>query len=128
MSKPRHEKQEFIKKMYQLMAHKGMTQSDLGRASGLGRDIISHYMRGMRYPGPSSLYKLAAALGVKPGELDPNIGVPEVETTQQSWSEIKQDITNPARVILRVQRSVTMKQALAVMAILHGSDEEKDQS
>jgi transcriptional regulator with XRE-family HTH domain len=127
LSRTAAEKLEFIKKMRQLMAQKGMTQSDLARASGLGRDMISHYMRGVRYPGVGSLAKLARALGVKPGELDPEIGIPEVED-EQFWSEIKQRKDDPLHVLLRVQRVATMKQALAVMAILHGSEDDKDQS
>jgi transcriptional regulator with XRE-family HTH domain len=126
MSKSRIAKIEFIKKMKQLMVQKGMTQSDLGRASGLGRDMISHYMRGVRYPGIGSLVKLAAALGVKPGELDPEIGVPD--DNEQFWSEIKQYKGDPSRVLLKVQEVVTMKQALAVMAIVHGSEEGKEAS
>jgi transcriptional regulator with XRE-family HTH domain len=127
MNKSRIEKIEFIKKMRQLMAHKGMTQSDLGRASGLGRDMISHYMRGVRYPSPRNLRKLAVALGIQPGELDPDIGISE-ENEQQDIAEIKQLAGDPARVRLHVRHVVTMKQALAVMAILHGADEGKDQS
>jgi transcriptional regulator with XRE-family HTH domain len=127
MSKSRIEKIEFTKKMRQLMAHKGMTQSDLGRASELGRDLISHYMRGVRYPSPRNLRKLAVALGIQPGELDPAIGVPE-ENEQQDIAEIKQLAGDPARVRIQVRQVVTMKQALAVMAILHGTEDDKDQS
>jgi transcriptional regulator with XRE-family HTH domain len=116
------DKVEFIRKMRQLMAHKGMTQSDLGRASGLGRDMISHYMRGVRYPGPASLSKIAGALGVKPGELDPEIGVPPDEP--QDLAEIRQIHGDPNRVLLHVRKIVTMKQALAVMAIIHGDSSE----
>jgi transcriptional regulator with XRE-family HTH domain len=120
MSKPIAVKQQFMQKLRQLTVQKGMTQSDLGRASGLGRDMISHYMRGVRYPGTGSLLKLATALGVEPGELDPAIGVPDLKA--KFVSEIRQDTDNPARVVLHVHESVTMKQALAVMAILHSED------
>jgi transcriptional regulator with XRE-family HTH domain len=125
MSKSRIGKIELIKKMRQLMAHKGMTQSDLGRASGLGRDLISHYMRGVRYPSPRNLRKLAVALGTQPGELDPEIGVPD---EPQFIAKIEQIDGDPARVLVHVRQVVTMRQALAVMEILHKPEELKETS
>ena len=40
------QKQEFGRRVYALMMEKPWTQSELARASGLGRDSISQYVRG----------------------------------------------------------------------------------
>ena len=42
----------------------GLTQSDLGKESGLGQVSIANYERGTRFPGEKTLIKLAETLGL----------------------------------------------------------------
>src|ERR1043165_6798156 len=55
-------KQEFAKRVYNLMLNKGWHQSELARQAGLTRDSISTYINGKVFPTPSKLGKLAKAL------------------------------------------------------------------
>src|SRR3546814_10078660 len=62
---PRHlTKQEFGRRLYQLMLAKNWSQADLARRAELGRDSISTYINGKTFPDPLSRKKLADALGV----------------------------------------------------------------
>lgn len=79
-------KQEFGRRVYQLMIAKGWRQSDLARHSGVPKDSISTYIRGKVLTTPVSVSKLAEALGVSPEKLMPdhiegpaNVENPELE-------------------------------------------------
>ena len=54
------------KKLFALMADKGLTQAD---KAGLSRTAIYGVMTKGRKPTPPTLGKIAKALGVKPSEL-----------------------------------------------------------
>src|SRR3546814_10206285 len=50
---PRHlTKQEFGRRLYQLMLAKNWSQADLARRAELGRDSISTYINGKTFPDP----------------------------------------------------------------------------
>lgn len=75
--------QAFAKRLTELMARRGLSQSDLARAiwgnriDNRGRDVavnrdrISHYVRGSQMPEAKTLKLLAQALGVEPADLHP---------------------------------------------------------
>ena len=52
---------EFGKRVYKAVVDMGITQSELARMSGLGRDSVSQYIRGTAVPTPVNLAKLAKA-------------------------------------------------------------------
>ena len=56
------------KKLVNLMADKGMTQTELADKAGLSRTVIYGVMKG-RKPTLPTLGKIAKVLGVKPSEL-----------------------------------------------------------
>lgn len=70
---------EFLKKyedentlgarIYEVLAKKGMRQTDLARLSGLSNSSISLYLNRGKMPKPSTLNKIAGALGVSADEL-----------------------------------------------------------
>lgn len=61
---------EFRQKLYRRLAKTGMTQAELARKSGLTRDNISKYLRGVvKRPNDAALEKLAAALECEPSDL-----------------------------------------------------------
>lgn len=111
-------KSEFGRRVWQLMMKKNMNQSELSRLSGLGRDSISQYVRGRNAPNPSSLRKLAKALGVAPEDLLPNYSeqaaLKDVPTFQ-----IQQVGGDSKQVWLHVNQKISSDQALRVMAILN---------
>ncbi len=53
----------------ELRRRKGWSQKDLSRASGVGSDTISGIESGRHEPRPSTLRKLATALGVEVADL-----------------------------------------------------------
>lgn len=57
------------KKLFALMADKGLTQADLADKAGLSRTAIYGVITKGRKPTPPTLGKIAKALGVKPSEL-----------------------------------------------------------
>ena len=63
-------KQEFGRRLMALMLDKGWNQSELARAAKLGRDAISTYIRGISFPEPKNLVKLAQALA---GDFQPTV-------------------------------------------------------
>lgn len=65
-------KRYFIEMLKSLMAQRGWSQSDLARHAGLGRDVVSTYMRGRSLPTSATLHKLSTALGVPADELLPS--------------------------------------------------------
>lgn len=78
----------FSRKLAELMAMRGLSQSDLARAvwggmtDNRGRDVaknrdrISFYVRGSRLPEPKTMKMLADALGVPLDDLHPPLAVP----------------------------------------------------
>jgi transcriptional regulator with XRE-family HTH domain len=54
-----------------------MTQKDLAEKSGVAETVISRIESGLQKPRPSTIRKLAEALGIKPEELlDPQMTSP----------------------------------------------------
>ena len=82
------ENEAFARKLNDLMARRGLSQSDLartvwgstvdtrGKDVARNRDRISHYVRGSQMPAPRTLKLLADALGVPVHELVPGLGAP----------------------------------------------------
>lgn len=48
---------------------RGLTQEDLGLRAGLNRIHVGYIERGLRLPALDTIYRLAGALDVQPGEL-----------------------------------------------------------
>jgi transcriptional regulator with XRE-family HTH domain len=56
---------------------RGWSQAELSRRSGVNQQTISHYEANTRKPKPENLYRLAAALSVRPEVLNPTVSYPE---------------------------------------------------
>ena len=68
-------KVEFAKSLRAKLLELGISQSELARRAGLGRDSISGYIRGRSLPNPVNIDRLAKALGVNAEELCPSYGL-----------------------------------------------------
>lgn len=66
-----HDREELARKLRLALHARDWNQSDLARAAGLSRELISTYCRGTSYPTPRSLRRMAEALNMKPEELSP---------------------------------------------------------
>lgn len=110
-------REEFGRRLYQLMLTKGWNQSELSRRADVPRDSVSMYIRGKTLPTPASLEKLAIALGVTALDLLPNHTESAIDEDTPSF-EIKQSPNTPNTAWLRVNRLVTLTAALKIADIL----------
>ena len=99
------------------MMQKKMSQSDLSRASSMGRDSISQYVRGRSVPSPKNLSKLAEALDVETDVLFPNYDA-QANATERPTLEIKSIESDAEHFWLRVNMKVPAEKALEVLKIL----------
>lgn len=127
-------KAEFARRLQAAMIEKGWNQSELarranehlpkpakGQARGkeIGRDSISHYMRGKMMPLPTYLSALAKALGVEPSAL-----LPARTPTAGPSAPYEMKGLPDGRVYLRVSRTLRQATALKIMALLAEEDRE----
>jgi transcriptional regulator with XRE-family HTH domain len=110
-------RQEFGRNLWQLLLKRGMTQSDLSRASGLGRDSVSGYVRGRNLPEPTSAKKLADALGVTMEDLYPGSTERAIDGELPAF-EMKQAAGHPGRAWVRVNRMMSFAAATKIAAII----------
>ncbi len=109
---------EFGKRVYKFVADMGITQSDLSRMSGLGRDSISQYIRGKSVPTPVNLRKLAKALDVDPNDL-----YPQYESNAFGTESLSQEMRavpgDPDNMWLKVDMKVPTAIALQVLQLVN---------
>ncbi|QDP64141.1 MAG: hypothetical protein Unbinned2301contig1004_67 [Prokaryotic dsDNA virus sp.] len=116
---PKHlTKQEFGRRVYNLMLKKGWRQADLARASDLPPDSISSYIRGLKVPTALSLQKLAQALDIPAHELLPNQVEHAINEDFPSL-EMRVSTSDPSRAWLRVNRWVSTSAAAKIVEILN---------
>src|SRR3546814_7422009 len=61
-----------------------------GKRKNMGRDSVSHYVRGINLPTPAHLWALAKALGCEPYDLVPSMGMPSVDDrSEEHTSELQ---------------------------------------
>ena len=65
-------RQQFARRLEHLLMQKAWRQVDLSRASGIGRDSISTYLKGKTVPSRLSLQKMAKVFQIEPDQLYPN--------------------------------------------------------
>jgi transcriptional regulator with XRE-family HTH domain len=111
-------KTEFAKRLYSLMMAKDWNQSDLARASGLGRDSVSQYIRANNTPSPQNLKKLAEALGVEPVELYPNYEAAAIEEEIPSLS-FRQMPGDDDHMWVRINKKVPKAVATQIMVLMN---------
>jgi transcriptional regulator with XRE-family HTH domain len=119
--KPKHlTKQEFGKRLYHLMIERGWHQSELARQSGIARDSVSTYIRGVSLPEPGNLVRLAKAFGMEPGDLLPNSVEASIHNDVPSLN-VNVSSSDPRLAWLQVNRLVSMTTCLKVVDLL-GND------
>tara|TARA_R110002153_G_scaffold67451_5_gene179646 strand:+ start:1575 stop:1988 length:414 start_codon:yes stop_codon:yes gene_type:complete len=111
-------KTEFAKRLYSLMMEKNWNQSDLARASNIGRDSVSQYIRANNIPSPQNLKKLAGALGVEPVELYPNYEAAAIEEEIPSLS-FRQMPGDEEYMWVRINKKLPRAVAAQIMVLLN---------
>ena len=113
-------KQEFGRRLQSLMLERNWNQAELARAAGLGRDSVSTYIRGKVFPDPKNLKRIADALGMTPQQLMPS-DMTAVLDAEVPALEIRQSASEPDKVHIRINRTVTVEQATKIFAILNNA-------
>jgi transcriptional regulator with XRE-family HTH domain len=121
--------QNFGRRLQQLLDQKGMNYSDLARAvwgktttrSGYevarNRDRISKYVRGLQWPEPRNLKKIADELGVETSVLAPEIAGATV--AEESHEVSMQTVAgHQDKTFLRIAKVVPMAVAVKIVAML----------
>lgn len=116
-------KQEFGRKLMGLILERGWNQSELARRAGLNRDAISTYVRGVSFPDPRNLHKLAKALDTTAEKLLPNATIMAMETDVAPMLEIRQASGHPDKVWVRVNQMVSFQQAADIFEVLKARPE-----
>lgn len=112
-------KQEFGRRLLARLIEKGWNQSDLARATGIGKDSISGYIRGRSFPRPDKVHTICSALEIPEGMLLHN---PRRAGQDEELAPI--DIGEGRRVQLRINRWVSLATASRIMAELGEDDKE----
>lgn len=114
-------KQEFARRVSALLMERNMSQADLSRACGLGRDSISSYVAGKTLPEPKNAKALADALGVTVPELYPG-AVENAVDAEIPALQLTGVAGHPNRAWLRINRALSFTAAAKIIAVLEEED------
>ena len=100
------------------MMANNLSQSDLARSAGVGRDSISQYVRGRSLPSPKTAAKIAKALKVDIQELYPASKHYEDPQTGKGFSIIHlEDDPKMARVVINIDKKIPLATAQEMFAL-----------
>jgi transcriptional regulator with XRE-family HTH domain len=111
-------KQEFGQRVYTLMLKQGWNQSELARQADLPRDAVSTYVRGLAFPTPVNLEKLAAALGVTASDLLPNRPLESIGSSIPSL-DIRVSPQAPNMAWVQVNRLCSLSTAVEIIRLIN---------
>ena len=112
-------RQEFVRHLEHLLMEKYWCQVDLARASGLGRDSISTYLKGKTVPSRLSLQKMAKVFQIEPELLYPNYASADAATEEEMLElEVKSIAGRQSKMWVQVTQVLTTDQAMRNMAII----------
>ena len=114
-------KQEFANRIVSLMEKKMVRQSDVARATGVGRDSISNYVRGRTVPTPTALGKLSKYFNIPAEKLYPNYAQQAMQREQPAY-DFKQVAGEPNVTWVQINMRLTSKKAAEIMAIIHSTE------
>ena len=112
-------RQEFARRLEHLLMQKAWRQVDLSRASGIGRDSISTYLKGKTVPSRLSLQKMAKVFQIEPDQLYPNYAADAVAEEEVPALEIKAVSGRPGKMWVQVNQELTNDQAMRIMSIIN---------
>lgn len=110
-------KEEFGRRLYQLMIKQGLRQSDLARKAGVQRDSISVYVRGKSLPTALNLSKIATALGVTAEDLLPNHAIAATAADAPDF-ELRVSPADPRTAWVRLNRLVSLETAIKIASLV----------
>ncbi len=129
------ELEAFSRKLADLMAKRGMNQSDLarhlwgshtdtrGRDVATNRDRISHYVRGSQMPEARTMRRIAQVFGIPPEELHPTVNAPPGAVPEVSLAAVA---GRPDLALLQVHVVLPMDAAIRVASIISETKRPKE--
>lgn len=119
----RAEARVFGARIQRLMDDRGWNQSELSRRSGVGRDMISGYVRGMHRPNPPHAKSIAEAFGIPVADLFPKSSDPGPEiVAAREAPPLEMRTVAPGRVMLHVNLELPLAVAVQVLGLVQGAD------
>lgn len=120
------DKQQFAARLDRARQAKNWSQSELAREatkmlSGgkpVSRDDISRYVNGLSFPGPAKLNAIAAALGMEPETLLPNIAQNAIAADEHPSFVMKAIESAPGVAWVSVNRLVKLSTATRIATLL----------
>ncbi|MEP6827960.1 MAG: helix-turn-helix domain-containing protein [Aestuariivirga sp.] len=117
---------DFAQRLQTRMIDKGMTQSDLMRATNkllpvghsMSRDSVSKYLRGRNIPNPIYITAIARALGMKPDDLLPSRGPLTREGSSDALAPFKMTEQGDGNVWVSINMAVPWGTALKLMELV----------
>src|SRR3546814_12858355 len=94
-----------------------------GKRKNMGRDSVSHYVRGINLPTPAHLWALAKALGCEPYDLVPSMGMPSVDDKRKPAMRV--DTLESGRAHIVMDRVVSLATALKIQPSGRASGRER---
>lgn len=110
-------KQQFGKRLYDLILKQDLNQSQLAKKAKLSRNQISTYVRGISYPSVESLKAVAKVLDVDPDVLLPNYVRNAIEADEPTFS-MQISASEPDMAWLKITQSVMVDTAVAVHKLI----------
>ena len=108
------------------MLKKNWRQSDLARASGLGRDSISQYVSGKTLADSASMQKLADALGIDVREVRPPSFMRANIEEETHGIRMTQTVGDPSKTWVYINRPVSAVLAAKINLMLAEEDAKND--
>lgn len=113
-------RQHLARELHRRSMQKMLSQADISRATGLGRDSISRYFRGQTQPDPLSVLKLARALDCKPRDLDPGaVDVPlQPPANGAPAMDVRQSSSDPTKGVLQINLELPFRTIAEIMRLV----------
>lgn len=118
LSNPDTTKKEMGRRIAAFMERAEMTQSDLARATDIGKDSISQYVNGKQIPGAVNRNKIAMALDVEVMELFPPKFQRAMAHNAEGTLRFALSPTKPGFAWIEVAQLLPAKDARDVLAIV----------
>lgn len=124
----------WAKKIKELTAQSGLSQSEIARRAGINRDAFGRYHNGVTKPPPEKLIMIARTFGLRPSDIDPDskmldkTEIAERPVSAQSYSISPSTTGECSNVRLSVSCDVPLSVATRVIEILHQELKNKKKS
>jgi transcriptional regulator with XRE-family HTH domain len=109
----------FSQRLYDMIMEKQVSQAEVGRNTGISKDMISRYVKGETRPGEANLLKLAKYFNVEPSQLMPSrLDNRGDEGEAEFYTRLSTDEHSPRFSLLELRRVIRTATALKIMQLI----------